>query len=85
MIKSKIDYTTDVNWTRYSSAEEIISEIDEYIVSLNVCDAAILEKVSNWFYPTGTFQELSISNGWGDEFLELAKKFDTLYEKLSVE
>ncbi len=28
------------------------------------------------FLPTGPLQELSISSGWGDEFLEIANRFD---------
>jgi hypothetical protein len=26
--------------------------------------------------PTGSLQEISISSGWGDEFLEIAARFD---------
>ncbi|NOW96556.1 hypothetical protein FHW89_003229 [Mucilaginibacter sp. SG564] len=33
------------------------------------------------FAPTGTFQELSISNGWSHEYLNLAHQFDVYYEK----
>ena len=34
------------------------------------------------FAPTSTYQEISLSNGWGNEFLKLADQFDKLYEKI---
>jgi len=34
------------------------------------------------FAPTGTFQEHSISNGWSNEYLALAEKFDKIYDAL---
>jgi hypothetical protein len=85
IIKGKMDETTDINWTSYESVEEIIKDIDDYITSLIVLDYTVLEEIKNQFLPTCTFQELSVSNGWGSEFLELANRFDILYEKLSVE
>ncbi|GAA5496769.1 hypothetical protein Rhal01_02954 [Rubritalea halochordaticola] len=33
------------------------------------------------FGPTGSIQEISIDNGWGDEFLRLAEEFDGLNER----
>jgi hypothetical protein len=30
------------------------------------------------FAPTGSLQDISIDHGWGEEFLELAKRFDEL-------
>jgi len=32
------------------------------------------------FAPTGPIQEVSLSSGWGQEFLELAERFDKEYE-----
>jgi hypothetical protein len=28
------------------------------------------------FLPTGPIQEVSLSSGWGDEFLQLAERYD---------
>jgi len=41
-----------------------------------------LRSLSFLFLPTGPLQEVSISNGWAEEFLELAAKFDAVVLKL---
>jgi hypothetical protein len=38
--------------------------------------------VQTEFLPTSTYQEISISNGWGDNYIKLSSEFDKLYEKL---
>ena len=79
-----MDDTTDINWTSFETADEIIEELDEYIKLLEANDYEVLEEVKFQFLPTCTFQELSLTNGWGDEFLELANRFDILYEKITI-
>ena len=32
------------------------------------------------FAPTGPIQEVSLSSGWGHEFIKLAERFDKEYE-----
>ena len=34
--------------------------------------------------PTGPIQEISISNGWADEYLELSSQYDKLAKKLNL-
>jgi len=36
------------------------------------------------FGPTGSIQEVSISSGWGREFLEVGARFDAVAERLWV-
>ena len=36
------------------------------------------------FAPTGPVQEVSISSGWGEEFLTLASRFDTELSRISA-
>jgi hypothetical protein len=33
------------------------------------------------FAPTGPIQEVSISSGWGNEFLDLAERFDRAVQR----
>ena len=82
IIKGKINPETDINWTTYESPEEIIVELTDSIEALKMSDYATLEKIKGYFFPTCSFQELSLTNGWGEEFLELANRFDILYEKI---
>lgn len=47
--------------------------------SIGMCDFEVLDEVYVEFLPTGTYQELSIANGWGDAYLLLAARFDEVY------
>lgn len=75
-IRSKVDTDTDVVWTRYSSIEELLLDLDSLIAGIRAGDPTTYAKLELLFAPTGSFQELAMSNGWGDEFLELANSFD---------
>ena len=47
-------------------------------------DVLEFKKYSLYFEPTGTFQEISIPNGWGEDFILMANQFDELYEKIKA-
>ncbi|MCO5236022.1 MAG: hypothetical protein M9933_07100 [Chitinophagaceae bacterium] len=66
----------------YDNADEFLTDLNADIEKVNFCDFAILDKLEIEFAPTSTYQELSLSNGWRESFLELAKQFDQLNEKL---
>jgi len=34
------------------------------------------------FAPTGTFQELSMANGWHEEYMDIASRMDELYDRI---
>lgn len=81
-IKSKITEKTDLLWTNYNSAEELIAEIkiiDNLLRDKNKKGLALLGYL---FAPTGTLQEMAMQNDWIQEYLNLSSKFDTLYENL---
>ena len=67
----------DFSWSSWIDEDHAISEIDSIITKLengSVPDTGVL------FAPTGPIQEVSLSGGWGDEFLALADRFDEEYE-----
>jgi hypothetical protein len=67
----------DFSWSSWRDQNQAISEIDTIIRELekgSVPDMRIL------FVPTGPIQEVSLSSRWGNEFLELANRFDKEYE-----
>ena len=80
-INNTIDSKTDVVWTRYDRPEQLSNDLKKYIEKLESGDYTILATLNHLFGPTGTFQELSISNGWGEEFLNIAEQFDHYYAK----
>lgn len=82
VIKSKINVETDLLWTNYNSAEELIAEIKIIDNLLRDKNKKGLESLGYLFAPTGTLQEISMQNDWIQEYLNLSLKFDTLYENL---
>ena len=69
----------DFSWSSWEDQNHAISEIDSIIAELengSVPDMRVL------FAPTGPIQEVSLSSGWGDEFIELAQRFDHEYARV---
>ena len=67
----------DFSWSSWRDQNQAIYEIDSIIIKLengSVPDIRVL------FAPTGPIQEVSLSSGWGHEFIELAEQFDKEYE-----
>jgi hypothetical protein len=81
-IRNTVDLQTDVVWTKFDSAQELIDDLTTDIEKLRLGDCETLSKVYLAFGPTSTYQELSISNGWGDEYLKLAEQFDYCHKKI---
>ena len=82
VIKNKVSDSSDVVWTRYESVKEFRDDLDNYIIRLKANDKSCLEEIYILFAPTGSLQEHSISNGWADEYINLADRFDKLYKDL---
>ena len=81
-VRSKISDSTDVSWSGFESVNELQTELDKDIISLESGDFSSLKTYKVYFLPTGEFQEISMSNGWGEEYLKLANKFDEYYKKI---
>ena len=68
----------DVTQSFFNSKEEIIDEIDDHIERLSNSDLSKINDLILLFLPTSDFQEISISNGWSEEYLQISAKFDEL-------
>jgi len=80
-IRNRINPETDVVWTSFTTPKQLIESINAYIKSLQEGDYEVLGNLSMMFAPTGIYQELSISNGWGEDFLQLSDQFDKCLER----
>ena len=69
--------SNDFSWSSWKDQNHAISEIDSIITSL---ESGSIPEIRVLFAPTGPIQEVSLSSGWGQEFLELAERFDKEYE-----
>jgi hypothetical protein len=64
------------DWSSWENGEAALQEIDALIASLNDRTLRDPKEVAILFAPTGPVQEVSVSSGWGDVFLELAERVD---------
>jgi len=60
----------------HSTVAEIIQQLEEEIVKIKNSEPIDKKRLSFLFGPTGSIQETSIDNGWGEEFLELSSVVD---------
>ncbi|HEV8505903.1 MAG TPA: hypothetical protein VGQ53_10900 [Chitinophagaceae bacterium] len=81
-LKGKITDDSDMVWTGYETSKQLRDELEAYILELQAGNATSMEKIKTLLLPTGALQEHSISNRWGDEFLDLSEKFDHLYMRI---
>ena len=70
----------DFAWSSFGGCKEAIAEIDEHIARVKNGDTSRRPDLRMLFAPTGPIQEVSVSSGWGDEFLELAQRFDAVQD-----
>lgn len=66
----------DFAWSSWEDAAEALAEVDRIIAELRAGVLPDRDHLTMIFLPTGPLQEVSVSSGWGDEFLKLAGEFD---------
>lgn len=81
-IKSRINDETDTIWAGFDNTEVLIKELDADQKQIELLDFDTLEKIMVEFLPTSTYQELAMSNGWSDEYLQIAEKFDSIHKRI---
>jgi hypothetical protein len=62
----------DFSWSSFVDQDLALEEIDATIERLREGDT----NTGVLFLPTGPLQEVSLSSGWGDEFVALANRYD---------
>ncbi len=82
-LRAKIQDDTDVLWTHFKDTKSFIEDLESDIKAIENCDRNTLEKIKINFLPTSTYQEISLSNNWGKEFLKMASDFDNLYSRIT--
>lgn len=67
----------DFNWSRWDNAGEALIEFDQFVSNIELDCLFDLSRLSTLFAPTAAIQEVSLSSSWGQEFLDVAARFDT--------
>lgn len=66
----------DFAWSSWPDQEAALAEIDDIIGQLQRGEIPDQMQMVGMFGPTGRMQEVSMSSGWGNRFLQLASEFD---------
>jgi hypothetical protein len=66
----------DFSWSGWNDETAALREIDALIAGIASGEIPEMASLKALFAPAGPIQELSVSNGWGNEFLALADRFD---------
>ena len=79
-IEAFLDGSEDSIWSGMENVK-VLSIIRSSITSLKESRKAKVAKLYYLFLPTGPLQEISMANGWSDEYLVLAERFDDVSSK----
>ena len=80
-IRAKITDDSDLMYSSFETAHELRTEIDDLILRLQQDDKEVVKDIYVYFLPTSTFQEHSLQNHWSSRYIELAERFDKIYEQ----
>ncbi len=84
-MKERAKVATDVGWSiRFPESSDIVIFIDECIANFDGDEKRILWEIELLFAPTGTFQELSMANGWAQDYITIANKVDNIVKELKA-
>src|SRR5262245_8683922 len=67
----------DFAWSSWGNAEAALAELDGLVATLEAGQLPSRLTIPVLFAPTGPIQEVSLSSGWGDEFLALTVRCDS--------
>ena len=72
----------DLSWSSWNDAQEADAEIERQLQRIEQADYSDLFNLQVLYAPTGPIQEVSLSSGWGNEFLVVAARFDNEIQRL---
>ena len=68
----------DFTWSSWEDADAALREIDALIALVSNGASPDRRQLAVLFAPTGPIQEVSVSSGWSEMFLELAERLDAV-------
>jgi hypothetical protein len=77
-VKNCISDNSDMTFVYYETPKDFINVLDKYIQEIRKGNMKVIDDLSVEFAVTGSLQEHSLGNGWADEYLIIAKKFDKI-------
>jgi hypothetical protein len=74
----------DFSWSSWNDAREADAEIGRHLERIGQADYSELISLQALYAPTGPIQQVSLSSGWGREFLAVAERFDKEVSRLGL-
>ena len=68
--------TTDISWSNYDSVGAILEELSFLENGMRNMKEDAFKEMLFLLAPTNNLQEISISSGWADEFLDIADNLE---------
>ena len=81
-IKSCLSPDSDIIGAGQDNTDEFTEDLNKDIQHIQNCSFIVLSDIYTKFLPAGTYQEISMSNGWGNEYVNLSTKFEKVHERL---
>ena len=78
----------EFSWSSWKNLSQALNQVEGLLGQVESGQLPKRRELETLFLPTGPLQEVGLSSGWGDEFLELADMFDAvmmLYPSTEVE
>lgn len=72
----------DFTWSSWEDSADALREVDSLVARIDAGEVPHRSEIDILFLPTGPMQEVSLSSGWGDDFLRLADRFDAVIERV---
>lgn len=69
-------YEIDLSWSTYRHEKDLVDDLDTYISQLRNNDYSCIKNIKYLFAPTGDLQEISLSSGFSEEYLQLSNVID---------
>ncbi|WP_271766272.1 hypothetical protein [Aquimarina algiphila] len=70
-----LNNSVESDWSSLTP-KEVVKNLEIQIVKLERNEKIDRDLLEVEFAPTSTIQEISMANGWSDEYLKLSSKFD---------
>lgn len=74
--------SNDFAWSSWEDAAAALAELDAHIAAIEGGQLPPQLDLAVLFAPTGPIQEVSVSSGWGREFVAVAARFDAAAERV---
>ena len=65
-----------------TAQRDALREFDAFVAQIESGDTSRRADLELLFAPTGSIQEVSVSSGWGDEFLAVSERFDAVIKRV---